>query len=202
MQILHLDSSILGAASVSRALSSNIVARLVALHPDSKVIYRDLASDPAMHLSGNHLAAWQGAGSPDAELTEDLFKGNSYLQELLESQIIVIGTPMYNLTIPTPLKAWIDRIALVGKTFQYTANGPEGLLKNKTAYIASSRGGMYSPGNPGAALEHQESYLIGLLGFLGISNPAVIRAEGLAINAQFKDAAIAQALQEIAAIGA
>ncbi|RON51835.1 FMN-dependent NADH-azoreductase [Pseudomonas frederiksbergensis] len=202
MQILHLDSSILGAASVSRILSSNIVARLVALHPGSTVIYRDLARDPALHLSSEHLAAWQGAGAADAKLTEDLFKGSAYLEELQESQIVVIGTPMYNLTIPTPLKAWIDRIALVGKTFHYTANGPEGLLKNKQAYIASSRGGMYSPGSPAAPLEHQESYLIGLLGFLGISEPKVIRAEGLAISAQVKDAAIARALEDVAAISA
>jgi len=199
MQILHLDSSILGAASVSRMLSSNIVAHLVALHPGSTVIYRDLARDPALHLSSEHLAAWQGK---DGLLTEDLVKGSAYLEELQESQIVVIGTPMYNLTIPTPLKAWIDRIALVGKTFHYTANGPEGLLKNKQAYIASSRGGMYSPGSPAAPLEHQESYLIGLLGFLGIKHPTVIRAEGLAINAQAKDAAINQALEDIAAINA
>lgn len=202
MQILHLDSSILRAASVSRILSSNIVARLVALHPGSTVIYRDLARDPALHLSSDHLAAWQGAGAKDGLLTEDLFKGSAYLEELQESQIVVIGTPMYNLTIPTPLKAWIDRIALVGKTFHYTANGPEGLLKNKQAYIASSRGGLYSPGNPAAPLEHQESYLIGLLGFLGIKHPTVIRAEGLAISAQAKDAAINQALEDIAAINA
>ncbi|WP_256588374.1 FMN-dependent NADH-azoreductase [Pseudomonas sp. Irchel 3H7] len=200
MQILHLDSSILGTASASRKLSFNIVARLVALHPDSQVIYRDLASDPALHLSSEHLAAWQGAGAKGDLLTEDLFKGNAYLQELLESQVVVIGTPMYNLTIPTPLKAWIDRIALVGKTFHYTADGPEGLLKNKKAYIASSRGGIYSEGSPAAPLEHQESYLIGLLGFLGISEPTVIRAEGLAINAQVKDSAIARALETIAAI--
>jgi len=202
MQILHLDSSILGAASVSRSLSSSIVARLVTLHPGSNVIYRDLASDPALHLSSEHLAAWQGAGAKDGLLREDLFKGNAYLEELQESQIVVIGTPMYNLTIPTPLKAWIDRIALVGKTFHYTANGPEGLLKNKQAYIVSSRGGIYSPGSPAAPLEHQESYLIGLLGFLGIKQPTVIRAEGLAISAQAKDAAVNQALEDIAAINA
>lgn len=202
MQILHLDSSLLGAASVSRILSSQIVARLLALHPSSNVIYRDLGDDPALHLSGNHLAAWQGTVAKGAVLVDDLFKGTAYLEELLASQIIVIGTPMYNLTIPTPLKAWIDRISLAGKTFHYTANGPEGLLKNKQAYIASARGGVYSPESPAATLEHQESYLIGLLGFLGISDTKVVRAEGLAISPQAKDTAIAQALEEIAAISA
>jgi FMN-dependent NADH-azoreductase len=200
MQILHLDSSILGTASVSRHLSSNIVGHLKTLHPESTVIYRDLAIDPALHLSAKHLAAFQGAESDDAVLAEDLYKGTAYLRELLASNIVVIGTPMYNLTIPTSLKAWIDRISLVGKTFHYTDKGPEGLLKNKQAYIASSRGGVYSLGSPAAALEHQETYLIGLLGFLGIGDTTVIRAEGLAINAQVKDAAIAQALEAIAAI--
>jgi FMN-dependent NADH-azoreductase len=202
VQILHLDSSILGAASVSRSLSSHIVRRLTALHPGAEVVYRDLARDPALHLSGEHLAAWQGAGAKNPALVDDLFKGTAYLQELLESQIVVIGTPMYNLTIPTPLKAWIDRISIAGKTFHYTANGAEGLLKNKQAYIASSRGGLYSQGTPAATLEHQESYLIGVLGFLGISDTKVLRAEGLGISPQVKDAAVAQALNEIAAISA
>lgn len=202
MQILHLDASILGEASVSRTLSSQIVARLAALHPDSKVIYRDLGQDPALHLSLEHLSAWQGTVAKDPMLVNDLFKGNSYLQELLDSQIVVIGAPMYNLTIPSTLKSWIDRVAISGKSFQYTATGPEGLLKGKQAYIASSRGGVYSPGSPAAALEHQESYLIGLLGFLGVTDTRVVRAEGLAVSPEAKDEAINRALQEIATIGA
>ncbi|WP_454564948.1 FMN-dependent NADH-azoreductase [Pseudomonas sp. AIG] len=202
MKILHLDSSILGAHSVSRNLSAEIVNRLVELHPDSQVVYRDLSQDPALHLSPEHLAAWQGSVTKDPVLVNDLFKGNAYLQELLDSQFVVIGAPMYNLTIPSVLKAWIDRVAIAGKTFQYTATGPEGLLKEKRAYIASSRGGMYSPGSPAAGLEHQESYLTGLLGFLGITDTQVVRAEGLAISPQFKDAALIGALKEIAMIGA
>jgi FMN-dependent NADH-azoreductase len=139
MQILHLDASILGAASVSRTLSSQIVDRLLTLHPGSNVVHRDLSQDPALHLSHEHLAAWQGAGANDPTLVNDIFKGNAYMHELLHSQIVVIGTPMYNLTIPSTLKAWIDRVAIAGKSFQYTATGPEGLLKGKQAYIASSR---------------------------------------------------------------
>lgn len=202
MKLLHLDSSLLGAHSVSRSLSSDIVARLVMLQPEIQVTYRDLADDPALHLSGAHLAAWQGIDNKDKVLMDDLFKGTAYMDELLEADVVVIGTPMYNLSIPTPLKAWIDRIAVAGKTFRYTATGPEGLLKNKRAFIASARGGVYSAGSPAAALEHHESYLIGLLSFLGITDTTVVRAEGVAFSPEAKEEAVTQARKAIAAITA
>jgi FMN-dependent NADH-azoreductase len=202
MQLLHLDSSVLGTASVSRQLSARIVARHRALHPDLRVVVRDLAADPALHLSGAHMAAFQGAPTDDATITADLLKGNAYMDELFASDILVIGAPMYNLSIPTPLKAWIDRVAVAGKTFRYTATGPEGLLQGKKAFIASARGGVYSAGSPAAALEHQESYLIGVLAFLGVVDVTVVRAEGLALGAPAKDAAISQALADIAALPA
>ncbi|KQV85727.1 FMN-dependent NADH-azoreductase [Pelomonas sp. Root1237] len=202
MQLLHLDSSALGAASVSRQLTAEIVARQKALHLDIRVTYRDLAADPALHLTGAHMAARMGATSDDATINADLVKGNAYMDELLAADVLVIGAPMYNLSIPTPLKAWIDRVAVAGKTFQYTATGPQGLLKGKKAFIASARGGVYSAGSPAAALEHQESYLIGLLAFLGVTDVKVVRAEGIAFGPQAKDAAIAKALQDIEAIAA
>ena len=202
MQLLHLDSSVLGTASVSRQLSARIVARHQALHAGLRVVVRDLAADPALHLSGAHMAAFQGAPTDDATITADLLKGNAYLDELFASDILVIGAPMYNFSIPTPLKAWIDRVAVAGKTFRYTATGPEGLLQGKKAFIASARGGVYSAGSPAAALEHQESYLIGVLAFLGVVDVTVVRAEGLALGAQAKDAAISQALADIAALAA
>jgi FMN-dependent NADH-azoreductase len=202
MQLLHLDSSVLGAASVSRRLTAEIVARHQALHTGIRVISRDLAADPVLHLTGAHLAARQGTTSEDASINADLLKGNAYIDELLAADILVIGAPMYNLSIPTPLKAWIDRIAVAGKTFRYTANGPEGLLKNKKAYIASSRGSVYAAGTPAAAFEHQESYLIGLLAFLGLTDVTVVRAEGVALSPQAKEAAVARALEDIAAIAA
>jgi FMN-dependent NADH-azoreductase len=202
MQVLHLDSSALGAASVSRQLTSEIVARQRALHPDIKVTYRDLAADPALHLTGAHMAARMGATSDDATLNDDLVKGNAYMDELFAADVLVIGAPMYNLSIPTPLKAWIDRVAVAGKTFRYTATGPEGLLKGKKAFIASARSGVYSAGSPAAALEHQETYLIGLLAFLGVTDVKVVRAEGMAFGPEAKEAAIAHALEDIAAIAA
>ncbi|MFZ6654862.1 FMN-dependent NADH-azoreductase [Undibacterium sp. TJN19] len=200
MQLLHLDSSILGTASVSRQLSSEIVARLQALHPGIQLSYRDLATDPALHLSGAHLAAFQGVVSDNESINADLIKGNAYMDELMAADILVIGVPMYNLSIPTSLKAWIDRIALAGKTFRYTEHGPEGLLKNKQAYLASSRGSVYAAGSPAAMLEHQESYLTGLLAFLGITDVKVIRAEGMAFGPEAKTAALAHAREDIAAI--
>lgn len=202
MKLLHLDSSALGAASVSRQLTAEIVARQKALHLDIRVTYRDLAADPALHLTGAHMAARMGATSDDATINADLVKGNAYMDELLAADVLVIGAPMYNLSIPTPLKAWIDRVAVAGKTFQYTATGPQGLLKGKKAFIASARGGVYSTGSPAAALEHQESYLIGLLAFLGVTDVKVVRAEGIAFGPEAKEAAIAKALQDIEAIAA
>ena len=202
MQLLHLDSSVLGAASVTRQLSAEIVARQRALHPDLRVIYQDLDVDPALHLSGAHMAALHGAVGEDATINADLVKGNAYMDELFASDILVIGAPMYNFTIPTPLKAWIDRIAVAGKTFRYAATGPEGLLKNKKAFIASARGGVYSAGSPAAAFEHHESYLLGLLAFLGVTDATVVRAEGVGGGPQAKEAAVARALADIAALPA
>jgi FMN-dependent NADH-azoreductase len=202
MQLLHLDSSVLGAVSASRRLSAEIVARQLALLPDLAVTYRDLAADPPLHLSGAHMAARMGEVIEDATLNEDLVKGNAYLDELLAADIVVIGAPMYNFSIPTSLKAWIDRIAVADKTFSYTAAGPEGLLKNKKAFIASARGSSYPANGPSAAFDHQESYLTGLLAFLGMTDVTIVRAEGLAIGPEAKDAALARASEDIAALTA
>ncbi len=200
MKLLHLDSSILGAHSVSRALSADIVAKQNELHPNLVVTYRDLAADPRLHLSGAHLAAFQGAPFEDAALGADLKAAGGYIDEIFAADILVIGAPMYNFTIPSQLKTWIDRIMVAGRTFQYGAQGPEGLVKGKKAFIASARGGMYTPGKPAAPLDHQEKYLLGVLGFIGVTDVTIIRAEGLAVGPEVKDAAIAAAKQQIAAL--
>jgi FMN-dependent NADH-azoreductase len=202
MKLLHIDSSILGSNSVSRALSAEIVAREVALHPGLEVTHRDLAHDPALHLSAAHLAAMHGAATDDKALTADLETGNTYLDELFAADILVIGAPMYNFTIPSQLKVWIDRILVAGKTFRYGDKGPEGLLTGKKALIASARGGVYTGTSPAAALEHHESYLRGVLAFIGIADVTVIRAEGLAMGESTKEAALAQARSAIAALAA
>ncbi|HEX3950364.1 MAG TPA: NAD(P)H-dependent oxidoreductase [Steroidobacteraceae bacterium] len=203
MQLLHLDSSVLGSNSVSRTLSAEIVARQVALHPGIRVVHRDVAADTALHLSAAHLAAWQGGAVEDAELGADLAKGNAYLDELFAADIIVIGAPMYNFSIPSQLKAWIDRIVVAGKTFRYGPQGVESLLpKDKKVFIASSRGGVYTGGTPAAALEHHESYLTGVLAFIGLTDVTIVRAEGTALGAAAKEAAITQARDDIAAMAA
>ncbi len=202
MQLLHIDSSVLGPNSASRALSAEIVAKQIALHPGLKVVRRDLATDAALHLSSAHLAAWQGGAVEDANLGADLTKGGTFLEELFAADIIVIGAPMYNFSIPSQLKAWIDRVVVAGKTFRYGANGAEGLLKNKKVFIASSRGNVYAPGSPAAALEHHESYLTGVLSFIGLTDVTIVRAEGLAFGPEAKEAAMLKARANIAALAA
>jgi FMN-dependent NADH-azoreductase len=202
MQLLHIDSSVLGSHSASRALSAEIVAKQIALHPGINVVRRDLAADAALHLSSAHLAAWQGAAVENVDLGADLAKGGAYLEELSVADIIVIGAPMYNFSIPSQLKAWIDRVVVAGKTFRYGANGAEGLLKNKKVFIASSRGNVYAAGSPAAAFEHHESYLTGVLSFIGLNDITVIRAEGLAFGPEAKEAAMLKARANIAAIAA
>jgi FMN-dependent NADH-azoreductase len=202
MQLLHIDSSVLGTHSASRALSAEIVARQVALHPGLQVTYRDLTADAALHLSSAHLAAWQGGTVEDLVLGADLAKGGVYLEELFAADIIVIGAPMYNFSIPSQLKAWIDRVVVAGRTFRYGANGAEGLLKNRKVFIASSRGNVYAPGSPAAALEHHESYLTGVLAFIGLTDVTIVQAEGLALGAEAKEAAMLKARENIAAMAA
>lgn len=201
MTILHIDSSILGGYSVSRALSAEIVAKQQALHPGTKVIYRDLVADAALHLSDRHMAVFQGSAVTDPALGADLATGSAYIDDLFAADIIVIGVPMYNFSIPSQLKGWIDRVVVAGRTFRYGANGPESLLpKGKKVFIASSRGGVYTDGGPASALEHHETYLRGVLAFIGLTDVTVIRAEGLNLGDETKAASITKAKAEIAAL--
>ena len=182
MKLLHIDSSILGAGSVSRTLSAAIVAAQQAQHPGLQVSYRDLAAQPIGHLSGAHLAAGQGAVPEDAALAADFADGVAALDAFLAADIVVVGAPMYNFSIPTQLKAWIDRLAIAGRTFRYTEKGVEGLAGGKTVIIASSRGGFYGEGTPIAFLDHQETYLKGVFSFFGVTDIRFIRAEGVAMG--------------------
>jgi FMN-dependent NADH-azoreductase len=203
MTILHIDSSILGPYSVSRALSAQIVDTQRRRYPTSKVIYRDLATDPTLHLSGAHLAVFQGAAAPDAELGADIAAGGAFIDDLFAADVIVIGAPMYNFSVPSQLKAWIDRVCVAGRTFRYGPNGPEGLLPaGKKVFIASTRGGVYTGDSPAAALEHHESYLRGVLAFMGLTDVTTIHAEGLNLGEDAKAAAVARAQAEVAALAA
>ena len=202
MKLLHLDSSILGAGSVSRTLSAEIVAAQAAMHPGIEIVYRDLATDPIGHLNGPRLAALQGATPSEASIEADVEKGQAALEEFLAADIVVIGAPMYNFTIPSQLKAWIDRIAVAGKTFRYTEHGPEGLAGSKKLIIASSRGGVFGAGSPTAAFDHQETYLRALFGFLGVTDITFIRAEGVAMGPDARQQAIAAAKAEATRLAA
>ncbi|MCR6727774.1 FMN-dependent NADH-azoreductase [Agrobacterium fabrum] len=200
--ILHIDSSILGGHSVSRTLTSDIVSRQETLHSGARVIRRDLVVDAAMHLSDAHMAVFQGGDVGNPELGEDLATGSAYIDELFAADIIVIGAPMYNFTVPTQLKGWIDRICVAGRTFQYGADGPEGLVNGKKVFVASARGGVYTGDSPAVSLDHQETYLLGVLAFIGLTDVTIIRAEGLALGDEAKATAVAGARTQIEALAA
>jgi FMN-dependent NADH-azoreductase len=180
MKLLHVDSSALGANSATRELSAAIVARWQAEVPGLSIEYRDLDSDPVPHLTGTSLAGADPAAVAESERV---------LQQFLDADVVVLGAPMYNFSIPSTLKAWIDRVAVAGKAFRYTAEGPEGLAKGKRMIIASARGGLHS----GAPSDFQEPYLRFLFGFLGIADIEFIRAEGIAMSPEHRSEALAAA---------
>ena len=198
MNILHLDSSILGPQSVSRTLSADIVAKLKAAQADAKVVYRDLAADPLPHLTGGHIAVTHLGAEPDPALAQDLAQGQAVLEEFLAADVVVIGVAFYNFTITSQLKAWIDRIAVPGKTFRYTEKGPEGLCGGKRVILAIARGGFYGPNSPAAAAEHAETYLRALFGFSGVTDIEVIVADGLNMGPEHREAALTAARRHIA----
>jgi FMN-dependent NADH-azoreductase len=203
MKLLHVDSSILGAYSASRQLSAEVVAQWLKGHPDTTVDYLDVAANPISHFGADALAI---KGVAQAEPTEAQRTENALSEKLvsqfLAADVIVIGAPFYNFSIPTQLKAWIDRLAQPGRTFTYNANGPVGLAGGKTVIVASTRGGAYSTSEGGQAMEHQESYLKVVFGFFGISDVRIVRAEGLAMGDAAKAAGMSAAQGEIAGAAA
>jgi FMN-dependent NADH-azoreductase len=195
MKLLRVDSSILGANSASRQLSAAIVERLRKDTPSLELVYRDLAAQPLSHLSGEHLAAVRGAVPESPVMQKDIAVSQAVLEEFLAADTVVIGAPMYNFTLPSQLKAWIDRIIVAGKTFRYSAAGAEGLAGNKRVIIAVSRGGFYGAGTPAAAMEHLETYLRDVFGFIGVTNLEIIVAEGLMVGPEQREKAMQGALQ-------
>jgi len=194
MNLLHVDASVLGDHSVSRKVSAAIVARLRAANPDVSITHRDLAAQPLGHLTGGHLAALQGA-EPGPHLQDDVAAGRAALDEFLAADVVVVGAPMYNFTLPSQLKAWIDRLLIAGKTFRYSAAGPEGLAGGKRVIVAVSRGGLYGPGSPNAAAEHVESYLRTVFGFIGVTDLEFVAADGIQISPEHRERALQGALQ-------
>lgn len=190
MKFLQIDSSITGENSVSRSLTSSIAEKIIAANPGLQVIVRDLAAEPLSHFD---LASLPGDGG-DAAVAS-----NAVLEEFLGADIVVIGAPMYNFTLPSQLKAWIDRIMVAGRTFTYSPEGvPVGLAGGKRVIIAVARGGLYSDGSPMAGVEHVETLLKAVFGFIGIE-PEIIVAEGTVIE-ELRGSAIANANRLVAAL--
>ncbi|HEU0230887.1 MAG TPA: NAD(P)H-dependent oxidoreductase [Burkholderiaceae bacterium] len=201
MKLLHIDSSILGTNSASRELTANVVRQWVAQHPDTQVDYLDLAQDAPSHLNQESLGfrlSLDAAQLSDAQKHENAIS-EALVTQFLAADVVVVGTPLYNFSIPSQLKAWIDRIAQAGRTFKYTESGPVGLAAGKTVIVVSSRGGVYSTSDAGQAMEHQESYLKVVFGFFGITDVRIVRAEGLNMGEQTKAAAFSQAHDHIQA---
>lgn len=179
MTILQIDSSITGETSVSRQLTAATVDQLLKQRPDARIVRRDLAAAPLSHLTER---------GQDADV----------LEEFLDAETVVIGAPMYNFSVPSQLKAWIDRIAVAGKTFRYGDNGPEGLAGGKRVIIAISRGGFYDAGN---AFEHVESYLRIMFNFIGVE-PEFIHADGVNYGPEQREAGIANGLAQVERLAA
>ena len=184
MKLLHLDSSALTGNSVTRELTAAIVARWQDKLPQLQVEYRDLDSNPHPHLTARSLAQADLSETADAART---------MEQFLAADVLVIGAPMYNFSIPSTLKAWIDRVAVAGKTFRYTEKGPEGLAGGKKVIIASGRGGIHT----NAPTDFQEAYLRQVFGFIGVTDIEFVRAEGVAYSPQHRSEAIAGAVASI-----
>ncbi len=202
MRLLHIDSSALGANSVSRHLTERITAQWRARNPGLVVEYLDLAQEAPSHLSADSLGF---RVDPNADsLTETQRRENAVSEKLvsqfLAADVVVVGAPMYNFSIPSQLKAWIDRVAQVGRTFKYTETGPQGLAGGKTVIVASTRGGVYSTNPALAGLDHQESYLKTVFGFFGVTDVRFVRAEGIAMGDVAKAKGIGEAEVTIAGL--
>jgi FMN-dependent NADH-azoreductase len=181
MKLLHLDSSALGAYSVSRELSAALVDTWKQRHPDASIAYRDLAADPLPH--------WTPVADASAPA---VLVNDEVMNEFLGADVIVVGAPMYNFGISSQLKAWLDRIIVAGKTFRYGETGAQGLAGGKKVIVVSSRGGIYS-GDVASAADFQETYLRHVFGFIGVTDIEFVRAEGVGLGEEQKAQAIASA---------
>jgi FMN-dependent NADH-azoreductase len=179
MKILHLISSPRKAQSASIKLGNAIVEKIQRANPGSTLITHNLAETTFPHLEEVHLQSFfTPAEGRSPELAEAVKHSDDAIAELKATDVIVIDVPMYNFTIHTVLQAWINHIARAGQTFTYDENGPEGLVKGKKVYLAIASGGVYSSG-PMKPYDFTESYLRTVLGFLGMTDITVFRAEGL-----------------------
>lgn len=197
MKILQINSSIRGGLSASNRLASAVVARLQSLNPGAETTVRDLSKHPFLDAE-----ALQALGTPADQRTPAqaarVAVDDQAIAEVQAADVLVLGVPLYNLAEPVQLKAWIDSITRAGTTFRYTAEGPEGLLKGKKAYVVFARGGLYRD----TAFDTQTPYLRNLLGFLGIVDVTFLHAEGLAMGEAPAREAIERVESEIRSLAA
>ncbi|WP_374357801.1 FMN-dependent NADH-azoreductase [Pseudoduganella danionis] len=200
--LLHIDSSVRQQGSLSRQLGGEFLAKWQAANPDGKVVTRDLAANPVPHLTEQMLGAYfTPAEQRNAEQAQTIKTSDALVDELLAADTIVIGAPMYNFSVPSGLKAWIDHVARAGRTFKYGPNGPEGLVHGKKVIVLVATGGVYSAG-PAAAYDHVTTYLRTVLGFLGMTDVSFIVAEGVAMGEAAVEAALSQSRNQLEAIAA
>lgn len=196
MQILRIDSSTNGDRSVSRQLTQSIIDHFMAANPGATLVSRDLATDPLPHI--NEVTTTAIRTPPEthsAEVAAAYPAERAVLDEFLASDVVVIGAPMYNFTIPSQLKAWLDRLGVPRVTFQYSEKGPEGLAGGRKVIIASTRGGEYENGT---MAENQEGLLLTFLGFIGVDDVATIRVDKVGYGPDAIAAGLAAAKGEIA----
>ena len=182
---------------MSRQLTRDFVAQWQAANPADSVTLRDLAQNPVPHLDANLLGGWMKPEEQrSAEELQALARSNELTDEVLAADVLVLAAPMYNFTIPSTLKAWLDHVLRAGVTFKYTDTGPQGLLTGKRAYVLTARGGIHA----GAASDHQEPYLRQVLAFIGIHDVTFIHAEGLNMGGDFHEKGLNQAKAKLAAV--
>jgi FMN-dependent NADH-azoreductase len=194
--ILYVTSSPRGEESFSNRVAARVLAELKEAHPGAKVVVRDVAREPLPHVDEDFVTALrspQGARTPRQHAI--VAQSGALVDELLAAEIVVIATPMYNFSIPSTLKAWIDYIAVAGRTFRYTEKGPEGLVKGKKVILVQSRGGIYSSG-PFQAFDHQGTYLRTVFAFLGVTDIESIDVEGVAYGPEAAEKAVANGLTQ------
>lgn len=192
--VLVIESSARRQGSVSRQLTEQFIANWRAAHPADSIAVRDLAVEQVPHLDGDLLGGWMTPAEQQSEAEQAaLALSNRLTDELLAADVLVLAAPMYNFTIPSTLKAWLDHVLRAGVTFQYTENGPRGLLSGKRAFVLTARGGIYA----GGSMDHQEPYLRQALGFIGIHDVSFIHAEGLNLGSEFAEKGMAEARAQL-----
>ena len=196
-KVLVVESSVRQQGSVSRQLVAEFVEHWQKAHPEDEVTIRDLAREPVPHLDVELLGGWMKPAAEQSAAEEAaLGRSNQLTDELLAADVLVLGAPMYNFAIPSTLKSWLDHVLRAGVTFQYTAEGPKGLLQGKRAFVLTARGGVYA----GGPFDQQEPYLRQALGFIGITDVTFIHAEGLNMGGDAAEQGLAKARNQLAAI--